>query len=115
MIRVEHLSNHFGDLVFLKDINAEIRQGEVISIITGQIAASSPLAGTASTSPPLTVKVPASQAPSGPTHPDIELVLAFSEKQCRLELRLDSAGPPGNLLETANLPDDLALNLNPQR
>jgi polar amino acid transport system ATP-binding protein len=65
----------------------------------------------ASTGPPLTLRVPASPAPSGPTHPDIELVLAFSEKQRSLELRLDSAGPPGNPLETANLPDDLALNL----
>jgi polar amino acid transport system ATP-binding protein len=33
MIRVEHLSKHFGNLEVLKDINAEIGQGEVISII----------------------------------------------------------------------------------
>jgi len=33
MIRVRHLSKHFGDLVVLKDINCEIRQGEIISII----------------------------------------------------------------------------------
>jgi len=33
MIRVEHLSKQFGDLVVLKDINLEINKGEVISII----------------------------------------------------------------------------------
>ena len=33
MIRVEHLSKRYGDLVVLKDISAEIRKGEVISII----------------------------------------------------------------------------------
>ena len=33
MIKVEHLSKKFGDLTVLKDINVEIRQGEVISII----------------------------------------------------------------------------------
>jgi polar amino acid transport system ATP-binding protein len=33
MIRIEHLSKHFGDLVVLKDINAEIKRGEVISVI----------------------------------------------------------------------------------
>ena len=33
MIKVEHLSKHYGDLVVLKDINAEIEKGEVISII----------------------------------------------------------------------------------
>ena len=33
MIRVEHLSKRFGNLEVLKDINAEIAQGEVISII----------------------------------------------------------------------------------
>jgi polar amino acid transport system ATP-binding protein len=33
MIRVEHLSKHFGDLVVLKDINAEIRKGEIITVI----------------------------------------------------------------------------------
>ncbi|MGM0567234.1 MAG: amino acid ABC transporter ATP-binding protein [Bacteroidota bacterium] len=33
MIRVEHLQKKFGDLTVLEDINAEIRKGEVISII----------------------------------------------------------------------------------
>ncbi len=33
MITVEHLSKSFGDLTVLKDINAEIKKGEVISII----------------------------------------------------------------------------------
>jgi len=33
MIRVEHLCKSFGDLMVLKDINAEIRRGQVISII----------------------------------------------------------------------------------
>jgi polar amino acid transport system ATP-binding protein len=33
MIRVEHLSKEFGDLVVLKDISLEINKGEVISII----------------------------------------------------------------------------------
>jgi polar amino acid transport system ATP-binding protein len=33
MITVKHLAKHFGDLVVLKDINAEIHKGEVISII----------------------------------------------------------------------------------
>ena len=33
MIRVEHLSKKFGNLVVLKDINVEINKGEVISII----------------------------------------------------------------------------------
>jgi polar amino acid transport system ATP-binding protein len=33
MISVKHLSKHFGDLVVLKDINTEIKQGEVISVI----------------------------------------------------------------------------------
>lgn len=33
MIRVEHLSKNFGDLAVLKDVTANIRQGEVISII----------------------------------------------------------------------------------
>lgn len=33
MIKVEHLSKHYGDLVVLKDVNAEIEKGEVISII----------------------------------------------------------------------------------
>ena len=33
MIKVEHLSKNFGNLVVLKDVNIEIREGEVISII----------------------------------------------------------------------------------
>jgi polar amino acid transport system ATP-binding protein len=33
MIRVEHLSKRYGNLVVLKDISAEIHKGEVISII----------------------------------------------------------------------------------
>ena len=33
MIRVEHLSKKFGDLTVLKDINVEMKKGEVISII----------------------------------------------------------------------------------
>lgn len=33
MIKVEHLSKKFGDLVVLRDITIEIRKGEVISII----------------------------------------------------------------------------------
>ena len=33
MIRVEHLSKRFGDLEVLKDVNAEIHKGEVVSII----------------------------------------------------------------------------------
>jgi polar amino acid transport system ATP-binding protein len=33
MIRVEHLSKSFGTVAVLKDINAEIRKGEVVSII----------------------------------------------------------------------------------
>jgi polar amino acid transport system ATP-binding protein len=33
MIQVEHLSKQFGKTVVLKDVNAEIRKGEVISII----------------------------------------------------------------------------------
>ncbi len=33
MIKVEHLSKKFGDLVVLKDITIEIKKGEVISII----------------------------------------------------------------------------------
>jgi polar amino acid transport system ATP-binding protein len=33
MIRVEHLSKRFGDLVVLADINVEIAKGEVVSII----------------------------------------------------------------------------------
>jgi len=33
MISVKHLSKHFGDLVVLKDVNIEIKKGEVISVI----------------------------------------------------------------------------------
>ncbi|MFM1887149.1 MAG: hypothetical protein RL026_2306 [Pseudomonadota bacterium] len=33
MIKVEHLSKHYGAVAVLKDINAEIRKGEVVSII----------------------------------------------------------------------------------
>ncbi len=33
MIQVQNLSKHFGSLVVLKDINADIRKGEVISVI----------------------------------------------------------------------------------
>jgi len=33
MISVKNLSKHFGDLVVLKDVNLEIKKGEVISII----------------------------------------------------------------------------------
>ena len=33
MIEVEHLSKRFGDLEVLKDVNAQIHKGEVVSII----------------------------------------------------------------------------------
>lgn len=33
MIEVRHLSMKFGDLEVLKDINAEVKKGEVISVI----------------------------------------------------------------------------------
>jgi polar amino acid transport system ATP-binding protein len=33
MIKVEHLSKNFDDLVVLKDITTEIKTGEVVSII----------------------------------------------------------------------------------
>ena len=33
MIKVEHLSKNFGDLTVLRDVNAEIATGEVVSII----------------------------------------------------------------------------------
>jgi len=33
MIKVRNLSKHYGDLVVLKDINADIQKGEIISII----------------------------------------------------------------------------------
>ena len=33
MIKVRNLSKHFGELIVLKDINADINKGEIISII----------------------------------------------------------------------------------
>jgi polar amino acid transport system ATP-binding protein len=33
MIQVRNLSKHFGDLVVLKDVNADIRKGEIITVI----------------------------------------------------------------------------------
>ncbi|MFN7923034.1 MAG: ATP-binding cassette domain-containing protein [Bryobacteraceae bacterium] len=33
MIKVEHLTKAFGDLIVLRDVNAEIQRGEVVSII----------------------------------------------------------------------------------
>jgi len=33
MIQVKNLSKHFGDLVVLKDVNANIKKGEIISVI----------------------------------------------------------------------------------
>ena len=33
MIKVEHLSKKYGDLIVLKDISTEIKKGEVVSII----------------------------------------------------------------------------------
>ena len=33
MIKIEHLSKKFGDLVVLKDITTEIKTGEVVTII----------------------------------------------------------------------------------
>jgi polar amino acid transport system ATP-binding protein len=33
MIKIEHLAKSFGDLVVLRDVNAEIKRGEVVSII----------------------------------------------------------------------------------
>src|SRR5262245_11559604 len=33
MIKVEHLSKSFGNLAVLTDVNAEIKRGEVVSII----------------------------------------------------------------------------------
>ena len=33
MIKVNHLSKYFGDLAVLKDVNADIKKGEVISVI----------------------------------------------------------------------------------
>ena len=33
MIKIEHLSKKFGDLVVLRDVTIEIKSGEVISII----------------------------------------------------------------------------------
>jgi len=33
MIKIEHLSKKFGDLIVLKDITTETKTGEVVSII----------------------------------------------------------------------------------
>ena len=33
MIKIEHLSKNFGDLEVLKDINLEVKEGEVVCII----------------------------------------------------------------------------------
>ena len=33
MIKIEHLSKTYGNFAVLKDVNAEIKKGEVISII----------------------------------------------------------------------------------
>ncbi len=33
MIKVEHLAKHFGNLEVLKDINLDIRKGQVVTII----------------------------------------------------------------------------------
>ncbi|HRZ20962.1 MAG TPA: ATP-binding cassette domain-containing protein, partial [Bacteroidales bacterium] len=33
MITVRNLSKHFGNLVVLRDVNIDIRKGEIISII----------------------------------------------------------------------------------
>ena len=33
MIKIKHLSKSYGDLTVLKDINAEIHKGEIITII----------------------------------------------------------------------------------
>ena len=33
MIKVEHLGKQFGDVTVLKDVNAEIRKGEVVAVI----------------------------------------------------------------------------------
>jgi len=86
------------------------------TIQTGTLPAASLTSSTAATVPNPTIPSPtgpASAAPiqSGPTPHDIDLVLAYSEKQRSLELRLDSLGPAGNPLETSALPDDLALTL----
>ena len=32
MIKIEHLSKNFGDLEVLKDINLEVKEGEVVCI-----------------------------------------------------------------------------------
>ena len=42
-----------------------------------------------------------------PGTPDIHLVVAYSEKSKSLEVRTDSAGPPGNPLENPDAPDNL--------
>ena len=33
MIKIEHLSKNFGDLEVLRDINLEVKEGEVVCII----------------------------------------------------------------------------------
>ncbi|NCA70433.1 MAG: ATP-binding cassette domain-containing protein [Sphingobacteriia bacterium] len=48
---------------------------------------------------------------AGPGPYAIDLALAYSEKQQRLELRTDSLGAPGNPLEMLEPADDLALQL----
>ncbi|WP_365304479.1 ATP-binding protein [uncultured Thiodictyon sp.] len=42
---------------------------------------------------------------------DIDFVMAFSEKRRTLELRVDSAGAPGNPLDEPQTPDGLGLAL----
>ncbi len=42
---------------------------------------------------------------------DIDFIMAYSEKRSAVELRVDSAGEPGNPLENASLPDDLGLKI----
>jgi polar amino acid transport system ATP-binding protein len=42
---------------------------------------------------------------------DVDLTIAYSEKDQSLELRADSAGPLGNPLEAPNLPDRLGVDL----
>ncbi|HKF49596.1 MAG TPA: ATP-binding cassette domain-containing protein [Terracidiphilus sp.] len=41
----------------------------------------------------------------------LEMTISYSEKQERLTVVIDSNGPPGNPLETADLPDNLGLML----
>ncbi len=42
---------------------------------------------------------------------DVEMILAFSEKDQSLELRVDSVGPEGNPLEALHLPDGIGVGL----